>query len=136
MAAIADLLLYETGGGGDLLLRGNGLVGVTGYETAVYLAMFGGEESWWGNKVISANKFNSKTEKALRENALNSSGRRAIEDAVKADLSFLQDIQGTTYTVSTTIEGPNRLSIDITINGEKFSYGWNPDTMFLTYKVA
>lgn len=132
---ITDLLIYETGNGGDLLLRGNDLVGVTGYESAVYLAMFGGDSTWWGNKVVTGKKFSSLTEAALRENVLNSKGRMNIENAVTEDLKFLSDIPGTTYAVSTTITAPDRLEINIEINGRTFTYVWNPDKMFLTYKV-
>lgn len=131
---MTDLLIYETGMGGDLLLRGNDLVGVAGYENAPYLAMFGGSD-WCGNFLIPNNPFNSQTETVLRNVNLNSAGRVAVEEAIKADLSFLNDIPGTKWSVSTTIAGNNRLEINISINGKQFNYVWNPDTMFLTYQI-
>jgi len=130
---ITDLLIYEVGEGGDLLLRGNDLVHVKGYENAPYLAMFGGNK-WWAN-YLTKNKFQSKTEQVLYTTPLTSSGRVTIENAILSDLTFLNDIPGTKYSVSTKITNSNRLEISISINGNTFMYVWNPDTMFLTYQV-
>jgi len=133
---ISDLLLYETGGGGDLLLRGSDLVAVTGYENAPYLAMFGSRKSWWGNKLIPADRqFASRTEEALHTYPLTSAGRVRIEEAIDADLEFLKKIPGTTFSRTVSVVDANKLSIEININGKQFSYVWNPDEMFLTYQV-
>lgn len=129
-----DLLIWETGNGGDLLQRGNDIVSVSGYENAPYLAMFGGS-SWWGNYLVPDNQFLSRTEEVLRNTVLNSAGRIAVENAIGQDLAFLRDIAGTTFSYTVTIAGVNRVSIEITINGRVFSYLWNPDQMFLTYQV-
>jgi hypothetical protein len=130
---MTDVLLYETGNGGDVLVRGNDLAAVSGYENAPYLSMFGGSD-WWGN-YLTTGKYQSQTEAILLTTPLTSSGRLLIENAINADLAFLSDIEGTTWSVNTAITGPNRLEITITINGDTFSYVWNPDTLFLTYKV-
>lgn len=129
-----DLLIWETGNGGDLLQRGNDIVPVTGYENTPYLALFGGS-SWWGNYLVPENQFLSRTEEVLRNTTLTSAGRIAIENALGLDLAFLKEIEGTTYSCSVTIAGVNKLSIEITINGKVFSYNWNPDEMYLTYIV-
>jgi hypothetical protein len=130
---MTDLLIYETGGGGDLLQRGNDLVSVNGYENSTYLSMFGGG-SWWGN-FLTPNKFLSKTERVLLVTPLTSAGRITIENAVNDDIDFLKKIPDTKYTSLVTIGGPDRLEILITINGKQFNYLWNPDKMFLTYVV-
>jgi len=106
-----DLLLIERGSGGDLVINSKftDLVTVTGFQNAVYLALFGGNVGqstkryvngeqrldWWGNSTIfnqSPNaQMNSSTERTLREVVLNSQGRLIIEQAVKSDLKFMQD---------------------------------------------
>lgn len=132
---MTDLLLRETGTGGDLLLRGKDLVQVQGYENTLYLAMFGGDQ-YWGNYLNPAKPYNCQTERALRENVLNSSGRLAIENAIKTDLAFLGEIPGTTYTVSVVLAGKDRVDINIEVNGQTFYYSFNPDTLYLTYRVG
>ena len=131
---MTDILIYETGGGGDLFLRGNEIVTVNGFENVPYLSMFGGK-SWWGNFLIPDNPFTCVTEELLNTIVLNSASRLKIEAAVKTDLSFLDDIEGTEYTINVSIAAPDKLSIVITINGQTFNLIWNPDTLFLTYIV-
>ena len=133
---ISDILIYETGSGGDFLLRGNGLATVSGYENSPYLSMFGGND-WWGNAYIPDGNslFSAQTEDVLNTTPLTSAGRVKIENAIKADLAYLDDITGTTYTVSTSIANANRLDIVITINGKVFNYQWNPDSLYLNYIV-
>lgn len=129
-----DLLIIETGVGGDLVQRGNDIATVAAYENSPYLAMFGGDD-WWGNFMIPNNPFQSQTEDVLNTTPLNSSGRLRIEDAANADLSYLNNIPGTTWKVVTTITAPDRVKINIDINGQQFDLGWNPDKLFLTYEV-
>ena len=131
---MTDLLIYETGNGGDLALRGNDLVQVQGVENGPYLAMFGGG-SWWGNYLIPAYPFGSQTEQAMNVQPLTSAGRIAIERAIKADLSYLNNIAGTTWTVSTAVTAVNTLIVTININGQLYNYEWNPDELFLNYMV-
>jgi len=114
-----DLLLYETGDGGDLQLLGNDLANTSGLFNMVYMALFGGNPQavttdneieteqrldWIGNSVLFGNKediqFNSFTERALLENALNSDGRLKIEDAAKKDLNFLANFADIEVSVS------------------------------------
>lgn len=132
---MTDLLIYETGNGGDLKLRGADLVSVNGYENVTYLAMFGGA-SWWGNYMQPSRPFQSQTETVLETTALNSAGRLAVEEAVKNDLAFLTEIPGTTFTVSVTLVSKDRIDIDIAVDGQTFYYSWNPDKLFLTYRIG
>lgn len=104
-----DVLLIETGNGGDLVLRGNDLVMNKGMMNMPYLGMFGGnvkavtkeklktEQSfdWWGNELLMPQdesiQFNSLLEKAFMEIPLTSSGRIKIEQVVKKTLAFMND---------------------------------------------
>lgn len=131
---MTDILIYESGNGGDILLRGEDLVKVNGYENAPYLAMFGGSD-WWGNYLIPDKPFNAKTENVLKSTPLTSNGRILIENAIREDLTFLNNIVGTTATWKVAIAQANRVSIEVTINGQVFNYMWNPDELYLTYIV-
>lgn len=126
-----DILLRETGSGGDFAVLSNDLVlGDTLYQQ-FYLAMFGGnlrantkskyldnEErfDYWGNSLIwptQKNKqFNSETERALQEIAINSSGRMRVLQAVKSDLSYLSNVIN--FEVEVNLLNKNKLLITIT----------------------
>jgi len=136
-----DALIIETGNGGDLLQQGNDMAIVEGFENMPYLAMFSGDGDWWGNNLLFSNNdssvfFSSQTERVMREVTLNSAGRIKIETAIKNDLAFLKsNISGTTVDVTTSVVNPDRLDIEITINGNTFYMQWNPSTAFLNYQV-
>jgi hypothetical protein len=127
-----DLAITEMdGNGGDLILAGNDLAMVFGIENMPYLAMFGGNPGfvtdnkvqeaesfdWWGNNLLmngdQSLQFNSLVEEKLRTVALNSSGRVAIEEAVKKDLYFLKDVA--TVTVDVLIIAIDTIQINIRI---------------------
>lgn len=132
---MTDVLIYEVGEGGDILLRGTDLARVNGEENGPYLAMFGGSD-WWGNYLVPRRPFQSKTETVLRNVTLNSAGRLAIENAAKEDLGYLTEIPGTSFTVIATLVDKDRVDIDIKIDGQTFYYSWNPDTLFLTHRIG
>jgi phage gp46-like protein len=125
-----DLTLYETGSGGDLLIQSKDLTLSESLFQSIYIALFGGnieaettgdeavgEErfDFWANGLIfseSAGKqFNSRTEKTLREVAINSSGRAVISRAVNSDLIFLKNISN--FEVNVVILNINKVSIEI-----------------------
>lgn len=103
-----DLAIIETLNGGDAQLNGNDFALVQGFENTIYLAMFGGNPGfvtgkredreqafdWWGNKLLFNNtpnqQMNSHTQYTLQTVALNSFGRKLIENAIKKDLDFLK----------------------------------------------
>jgi len=135
---MADLLIYETGNGGDLKLRGNDLAMVDGVENMPYLACFGGnvEGNWWGNELLMPNRpdrhFVSETERTLNSVALNSAGRVKIEQAVLNDLAFLKKaMPGTSISVSASIAGVDKVVIKVNISGEQTVFVWNPETQEL-----
>ena len=131
-----DILITELGSGGEIIVRNNDAVGITGYENQLYLAMFGGA-SWWGNGLLVTGdaQFQSQTEQALLNNPLTSTGLIAIDTAISNDLDYLSNITGTTVSFTSTIVATNRLDIKVSIAGKTFYLSWNPDSRFLTYSL-
>lgn len=128
---MADLKMIETGNGGDLVLNGNDLQVIEGWQNMPYLGMFGGnveasttgpkisnEEAldWWANNLLMQNEqeiqLNSTLEKALNTIPLTSSGRNQIRQAVIFDLGFMT--QFGTLTTNVYLTGVDRVRIDIT----------------------
>ncbi len=140
--------MIESGNGGDLVLLGNDLATIFGWQNMVYLALFGGNVAgstpverieseqavdYWANGLINPNtpavQFNSLTERTLKEVALNSSGRLTIENAVIEDLAFMSDFAQVSVTVSIVTD--DRVLIFITIlepdnlEPKKFQFIWD-----------
>ena len=125
-----DLVLHETGNGGDLQLKGNDLDVSASIFNQIYMALFGGNPSasttgeeliteqrqdWWANSLVYQDlpelQQNSTLERVLNEVALNSSGRLQIEEAVKNDLAFLKDVAE--ISIETRITDIDRVEIRI-----------------------
>jgi hypothetical protein len=128
-----DINLFESGSGGEMrILNSDLLMAETIYQT-IYLALYGGnveqsttseetdlEENfdYWGNQLFYSNNpdkwFNSQTERTLSTVALNGEGRKLIEDAVNADLQFLNNVVN--FEVEVSISSNNRAEIAIFIS--------------------
>lgn len=127
-----DLAITEAdGNGGDLILVGNDLAIIFGIENMPYLAMFGGNPGyvtpnkvreaesfdWWGNGLLmnadQSIQFNSLLENKLKTIALNSAGRIDIEETIKKDLAFLNEVA--TVTVKAVIVATDHIRININI---------------------
>jgi len=125
-----DILLYETGDGGDASLQNNDLALSETLYMQVYLALFGGNIEantvtntlpteqrfdWWGNSLIMADtpntQFNSNTERVLSTTALSSAGRLDIIRAVDADLSYLTELLD--YSAGVELLSINRVRITV-----------------------
>lgn len=123
-----DIVIYETGSGGDLQLLGNDIASTSGLFNMVYMAWFGGNveasttgneleselrDDWFGNALLFENEkqvqFNSTLEKTLNETALDSAGRITIEQAAQKDLQFMKEIAD--VSVSVSILSDDRVSI-------------------------
>lgn len=106
-----DILLYETGSGGDFAIVNNDLLMGESLYQQIMLALFGGniEAStkqfyletedrfdYWGNQLIwkdvKTKQFNSETERTIRTIALNSSGRLTLIQAIEQDLSYMKSV--------------------------------------------
>ena len=129
---MADLKLIETGDGGDVVLLGNDLQVITGFQNMPYIGMFGGNVEadtegpkpeneqafdFWGNNLLFPNdqsiQFNSEFERRLTEVALNSAGRLQLEQSAKRDLDFMSDFA--IVDIETAITDNDRLEMLITI---------------------
>jgi len=143
---MSDLKLIETFDGGDLVLNGNDLQVIDGFQNMIYLALFGGnvkqstkefdedEErfDYWANDLLMLDspdiQYNSETERTLNEVTLNSRGRLLVEQSVKKDLEFMQDFGNVEVNVS--IVQNNRVQINVIIkepnelNSNEFNYIW------------
>jgi len=125
-----DILLYESGDGGNLLVGNSDITLVESLYQQIYLALFGGNleanttgselstqirEDWWGNSLLNNKKpnkqFNSNTERILDSVALNTSGRIEIERAVEDDLKLLRNIAD--FSVKVIILSTNKVKIEI-----------------------
>lgn len=144
---MSELLLVETGDGGDFLYFGKELVRIGGFQNMPYLAMFGGNVAgntgdyvtpqqrfdYWGNDLFlnqqPSIQFNSDTERLLNNIELSSSSRLIIEQTVKNDLKFMRDFAD--VNVSVSIEGINRVKISIQLSepdnleSNEFIYIWD-----------
>ena len=144
---MSDLKLIETFDGGDLVLNGNDLQVIDGFQNMIYLALFGGnvkqstkefdedEErfDYWANDLLMLDspdiQYNSETERTLNEVTLNSRGRLLVEQSVKKDLEFMQDFGNVEVNVS--IVQNNRVQINVIIkepnelNSNEFNYIWS-----------
>ena len=122
-----DLLIYETGDGGDLRVLNNDLALTTSLFNQVYLCLFGGNVEastkgnelnnekrfdWWGNSLLELN-FNSETERTINNVTLNASGRLKILQAVKNDLKPIDLVAN--YNVNVYLESSSRFKIVINL---------------------
>lgn len=130
--ATQDIGLFESGNGGDIAVLNNDIMLSEQLYQQAYLCLFGGNveavtrgdepagkyrQDWWGNSLlfgtVKSKQFNSATERALRENALNSAGRVSIIRAVESDLAPLKSIA--TVAVDAAIQGVNKITISISL---------------------
>lgn len=142
-----DVLLFESGSGGQFNIKGNDLETTSGVFQQIYLALFGGNVEastgqiaegqqsfdWWGNTLLLPDQpeaqFNSLTERMLNTTALTSIERVNIESAVNSDLEYLSSLGKITTTV--TINDHSRISIFIRIQQpegqqeQRFTFIWD-----------
>lgn len=145
---MADLVIYETGNGGDVQLKGNDLAMTDGLTNMPLLGLFGGNTAasttgpklpneqafdWWGNYILFPNDqsvmFNSEFERALGNVSLTSSGRIILEGKIKADLAFMTKFAE--VSVTTTVINVDRIEFSVKINepgnpeNKEFTYIWD-----------
>lgn len=134
-----DVKLIQTNDDGDILVA-DGVVEMTsGFETAAYLALFGGNEQddglegnpfgWWGNigENVAARKYVSETQNLLQSLPLTTGNLKRIEDAAGRDLSFfLSQGIASSVTIAATIPAVNtvRLSVSIIADGEESEFSF------------
>ena len=132
MISTKDILLYESGDGGEIAVISDDIALIELLYNQTYLALFGGNveastlgnepagtirQDWWGNSLLmpndAASQFNSQTEKALNDNVLNSVGRVNIQRAVDADMQYLKSIANISTNV--VILSTNKVQIIVTL---------------------
>jgi hypothetical protein len=151
---VTDLRLIETGNGGDLVLKGNDLQMIQGWQNMPYLGLFGGnpKEStkgpkvteqvfdFWGNYLFNPSIqelwYNSGSERLLQELPLTTASRIQIEEQVKKDLEFMK--QFAIVAVNVILFEVDKLKINIQITEptsneiNNFTYIWNATEQELT----
>lgn len=131
-----DVLMIETGNGGDIVKNGNDLAMVSGIGNNPYLAIVGGNleavtennpsgvqsKDYWGNNLIMPGdqsiQFNSITQHTLDITELTSAGRIKIENAFKKDLEYLKDM-GFEVEVNAYITATDRLEVIMKFTSEE-----------------
>jgi phage gp46-like protein len=121
-----DILIYESGNGGELQLLADDLATVDGLTNQVYIALFGGgDPAWFGNDTDGINLGQNATfEKTLQEVALNSNGLRSLENAAKADLSFFSDVK-----VEASLLTINKLQLSVIISENIINFVFESGTL-------
>ena len=138
---MTDVLIYESGNGGDMYLKNGDIEMTDGLFNQPYLAHFGGNTQanttgeevegterfdWWGNALLFAvpeAQMNSNVERALNENALSSFGRGEIERQANRDLEFLSELGEVSSQV--TIIGNDKVKISDKIQQTVKSFIWD-----------
>lgn len=135
---MTDVLLYQILDDGEVEIEDGVTTLTDGFETALYLALFGGniddsagentELSWWGNiNEDESSQYRSQTQFLLRSIPATSRNIKRINDAVKADLKFMLDENiASDISVSTRIPERNKAQIDvvITADGDESSFSY------------
>jgi len=145
-----DVRLRHTIDGGEISVSA-GITEMTGgFETAVYLSLFGGNEeddgrpdnpkTWWGNLGVTdpAERYVSRLQNLLRALPAIPANLRRLEDAAKSDLQWLLDTgAASTVEVSASMPGLNRVDITVGIYAEgeesEFFYSENWKAMAAEY---
>ena len=143
-----DLLIYETGSGGDSNLLSNDFELTGGVFNHVYFALFGGNPGFistnnnveseqnfdfWGNNLLLNNdpsiQFNSYTENILNTISLTSRSREIIKGFVIKDLQFLSNLAD--VSVEVFITDVDKVSIQIKLQEpnnqqeKEFQFVWD-----------
>ncbi len=123
-----DVLIYQTPDDGDITVE-NGITEMTpGFETAVYLSMFGGNEDdtgatgdpkeWWGDLLDEdpSRHYRGETETILQNLPAVSGNLRKVEEAARRDLKWLLDSNAaSSVAVSAGMPGVDRVALVVTV---------------------
>ncbi len=126
-----DVKIYQTQNDGDIVVE-NGITEMTpGFDSAVYLSMFGGNEAdeggsddpnqWWGDILDAdpARHYRGETETTLLNLPAVPASLLRVEEAAKRDLKWLTDTRAaSTVTVSATMPGVDRIGLTVTVQAD------------------
>jgi phage gp46-like protein len=126
---IIDVLIHESGDGGELQLRNEDLQISQALTNQIYLTLYGGNieentsddleekerrQDFWGNYYLEEEEqFNSNFERELKNQPLTANGLSRLEDAASQDLQFLSDYAD--IDVSASIPKPYKLELTVTL---------------------
>lgn len=123
-----DVLLFQTADDGEILVVEGVTTMVGGFETMVYLCLFGGNEdddgsadspeNWWGNRweTDADYQYRSLTQHLLRSIPATTGNLQRIADAVHQDLAVFKNKSiASSVVVSVSIPAINTVSITVTI---------------------
>ncbi|MEI0477962.1 hypothetical protein R4K92_03760 [Brachyspira intermedia] len=122
-----DVLLSMTNDGLDINIKNNLIECTSGFETAIYLSLFGGNEkddssnsnekyTWWGNNIQSIDYYKSNTLSIITGKNANARNLQLLEKAILLDLNWIieQNIADT-IEVNCTIPNFNELEIQLKV---------------------
>ena len=134
---MSDVLLVQTNDDGDIDVT-DGVVSMTqGFESAVFLSLFGGNveddgrvdnfAQWWANhdEPDAAAQYRSELQHLLGRIPAVSGNLRRLEDAARRDLAWLLDEKvASSVEVAASLSGVNlvRMRVDITAAGVLYSF--------------
>lgn len=137
-----DILIQETGSGGDLLLIDDDLAVTNSFKNQIYLALFGGNiqsdkgeqnNDYWANEYLPAEQnFHSTVESLLSKIVINSNGISVLKSAIEKDLEFLKPYANIIVNVSILTKDSLTLHIDVIAPNnvsEKIRILWNSKTI-------
>lgn len=127
-----DVLLYDTVDGGEISFSDDNLImDDTGFETAIYLSLFGGNElddgsestlkyEWWGNKLEDDPKYKltSQTQNIIHGYPATPNNLNKVKEAVKQDLAWMIS-EGIIDNLTITATIPNKNRLNLTVEGIK-----------------
>ncbi len=134
---MTDVLLFDQPDGGNLEIAEGRVRLTNNFETAGYLALFGGNErdsgsdgdlprEWWGNKIerVPARRYRSEFQNMLATVPVTPSTLSRFKDAAERDLAFfLEEGLATAMQVSTRITAPKRISLRAIIEANGATVG-------------
>jgi len=141
-----DVLITQTPDGGEISFVNGSPVLTDGFENAVYLSLFGGNQDdgdgqedaaiqWWGNlsEADPAKQYRSELQKLLRSIPAIPANLLRLQEAAERDLQWMLDAKNATLVVaSASMPARNAvtLELDLEIDGKKytptFRERWSP----------
>ena len=126
-----DILLNKSNNNGDICVENGAITLTGGFETAIFLSLFGGNENdaggsdrtnqYWANinEISDDVKYISQTQFLLNTIPLTSSNLLRIEDTIRQDLNWLISLNiASNIGITTSIKGFNKLQVTINIRAD------------------
>jgi len=137
---MTDALMIHGPDGGDIELINGQVRTSNGLYTAVYLALFGGNEAdsgddaedrlqWWGNftEPDESRHYRSRTQHVLQGLPATTGNLKRLREAIEADLGELvSDETLAEFSARVTMTAPKRIRIEIQVvaNGEDYPFAY------------